>query len=120
MVKYMTENDIFIPSPDGNAGSILLTESGIATVKILMGEYTDKVVRQESGISRTSLQHYVDRKRISKKGQEAIRKLIRKFNAEEANKNSESLSVSFDLGTLSEYALLSELKRRGCMCFISA
>ncbi|MCK4620601.1 MAG: hypothetical protein KAT62_00140 [Desulfuromonadales bacterium] len=87
---------------------------GDGGMKKLLADYTDSKIRQISGVSRSALVNYIKREsRISKRGQEAIKKLVAHYNNEPLTEDSLLLLQKHDLSQVPDRELMLELKRRG-------
>ena len=120
-LKNIEIENLFVLAPkddDDLSGAATLTDEGKDSIKFLLGEYSSSQIKDISGVSRSALKNYVaGANRISKKGQEAIKKLVAYFNSG-ASASEGSALVPGGLDHVPDKALMEELKRRGYKLFV--
>ena len=105
---------------EGN--SITLSEHGKNSTEKILKKYSGGQIKEIAGVSRSALINYVSRaNRISKRGQEALNKLISRYNSDLCGSETEDVEsgVRHNIKLFSDRELLEELKNRGFNVFVS-
>ena len=100
---------------------VTLSEYGNEATRKLLSKYSGGQIKEIAGVSRSALTNYVTgANRISKRGQEALKKLILRFNNELSESgNNDFKGTSKNIQLFSDRELLEELKNRGFNIFVS-
>jgi len=108
-------DNFFTIKPDG----VVLSDYGIIATKQLLDKYSGGQIKDIADVSRSALLNYVNRfNKISKRGQEALQKLVIDFNSHSGDKDYEH-QIQKSFREFTDKELLQELKKRGYNVFVS-
>lgn len=117
MSDELRVEDFFSFGGDG----VTLSEYGNNGTRKILEKYSGGQIKEISGVSRSALANYVTgANRISKRGQEALKRLILKFNNELVGiDNTDQKTIPQNINLFTDRELLEELKNRGFNVFVS-
>jgi hypothetical protein len=118
MKELLRSDDFFELIEDSNISK--LTDYGMEGTNVLLKNYSGSQIKEFSGVSRSALKNYVSgSNRVSKRGQESLKKLIHRYNGEIQGDHGSTQPTIKNLDLYSDKELLEELKKRGFTVMIS-